>query len=94
MWRAAVELMALGKPVVTYIREDDLKFIPGNETRTPFYKAEPETIEKVLEQVLNLPRSKILERAIASRRFVEKWHDPIKSPKNKIDMLKLCQETN
>ena len=86
----AVELMALGKPVVTYIREDDLKFIPQEmKQELPFYKAEPETIEKVLEQVLNLPRSKILEKAIASRRFVEKWHDPIKIAKKiKSDMLK------
>jgi glycosyltransferase involved in cell wall biosynthesis len=78
----AVELMALGKPVVTYIREGDLKFIPQEmKQELPFFKAEPETIEKVLEQILNLSRTQIFESAIASRKFVEKWHDPIKIAK-------------
>ena len=84
----AVELMSLGKPVVTYIREDDLKFIPQEmKQELPFFKAEPETIEKVLEQILNLPRAQIFESAIASRKFVEKWHDPRKIAKKiKVDI--------
>ncbi len=75
----AVELMALGKPVLAYIRESDLHFI-DNEMRAdlPVINVNPSNIKSVLKQVLEMPRAELISLGVRSRLFVEKWHDPIK----------------
>ena len=74
----AVEAMALGKPVVVYIREEDLKFIPSEMAADlPFIQATPDSIESVLREVLGMPRAQLLELAKRSRAYVERWHNPI-----------------
>ena len=74
----AVELMALGKPVLVYLREDDLRFIPsGMKEELPFVRVTPDTIEEGLRTVLEMPRSDLLALAKKSRAFVERWHDPL-----------------
>ena len=72
----AVEAMALGKPVVVYIREDDLRFIP-DEMRSdlPFVQVTPDNIEDGIRRVLNMSRGELLDLAIRSRIYVERWHD-------------------
>jgi len=73
----AVEAMALGKPVIAYIRHDDLQFIPAKmRDDLPIIQAEPESIYKVLGQVLSMPRYDLLDLAKRSRAYVEHWHDP------------------
>lgn len=75
----AVEAMALGKPVLVYIRSEDLKFIPGEMAADlPVINVDPETIEKGLRQVLMMPRQELLALAKKSRAYVEKWHNPMK----------------
>jgi glycosyltransferase involved in cell wall biosynthesis len=75
----AVEAMALGKPVVAYIRHSDLHFIdPIMKQELPIYEANPQTIEKVLEGIIKLPRRELYRRGVASRKFVENWHNPMK----------------
>jgi len=75
----ALEVMALGKPVIVYIREEDLKFIPeGMKADLPFFKTTPDNIELTIKYVLELPRQNLLEIAKKSRDFVERWHDPLK----------------
>lgn len=75
----AVELMALGKPVICYIREDDLKFIPAQMRQDlPIINASPSSIYSVLKEWLLKPRSELISRARECRRYVEKWHDPLK----------------
>jgi len=75
----AVEAMALGKPVVVYIRDEDLKFIPREMAEDlPFIPANPENIEQKLREVLEMPRQDLLTLAQKSRAYVEKWHDPLK----------------
>jgi hypothetical protein len=74
----AVEAMALGKPVVVYIREEDLKFIPPEMAADlPFIQATPGSIESALRKVLEMPRAQLLELAMRSRAYVERWHDPV-----------------
>ena len=74
----AVEAMALGKPVIAYIRQEDLHFIPHQMKKDlPIIQAEPDTIYAVLEKVLNMPRTEILNIAHKSRAYVERWHDPL-----------------
>jgi len=75
----AVEVMALGKPVLVYIREDDLKFIPKEmKSDLPFINVTPDTIKNGLRNILNMSKLELLELAKQSRHFVEKWHNPEK----------------
>lgn len=75
----AVELMALGKPVIAYIREEDMHFLPEQmRADLPIIQAEPNTLREVLKTILRMPRTELLEIAKRSRTYVEKWHDPIK----------------
>jgi len=75
----AVELMALGKPVICYIREEDLIFIP-DEMRDdlPLINATPDTIYSVLKEWLTVKKGSLNDAGIRSRNFVERWHDPLK----------------
>ena len=68
---ASVEAMALGKPVLCYIRDDLVSKYPED---LPIINANPDTIELELEKLLLNPqlRTKIGKR---SRRFVERYHD-------------------
>jgi len=75
----AVEAMALGKPVISYIREDDLKFIPPQmRGEIPIINATPETIYGVLREWLTTRRNELQEVGRRSRAYVEAWHDPLK----------------
>jgi glycosyltransferase involved in cell wall biosynthesis len=74
----AVELMALGKPVVAYIRQEDLYRIPkAMRADLPIIRAEPSSIADVLESLLTRPRSELVAIGQRSRTYVERWHDPI-----------------
>lgn len=73
----AVELMALGKPVVAYIRDGDLDRIPeGMRAELPIVRAEPSSIVDVLESLITRPRSDLVALGKRSRAYVERWHDP------------------
>jgi len=72
----AVELMALGKPVICYIREGDLKFIPEKMRQDlPIINANPNTIYHVLKEWLTIRRKELPELGKRSRIYVETWHD-------------------
>lgn len=74
----AVEAMALGKPVLVYIRQEDLHFIPEAMCADlPFIQVTPSTIEAGLRAVLDMSRQELLALAKKSRAYVEKWHDPL-----------------
>ncbi|MCE9546980.1 MAG: glycosyltransferase family 1 protein [Planctomycetia bacterium] len=76
---AAVEAMSLGKPVVSYIRETDLKFVPpAMRDGLPLIQATPETVYDVLRHWLTDGRPALAERGQQGRRFVERWHDPMR----------------
>lgn len=73
----AVELMALGKPVLVYIRDEDLQFIPADmKAELPFLRVTPDTIEIALKHLLEMPRNDLVALGKKSRAFVERWHDP------------------
>lgn len=73
----AVELMALGKPVICYLREQDLPFIPpAMRAELPLIQAEPGTIYAVLKTWLTTQRHALPELGRRSRAYVERWHDP------------------
>lgn len=75
----AVEFMALGKPVICYIRESDLKFLPeAMRQELPIINATPATIYTVLKEWLTARKPELAELGRRSRAYVEKWHDPLK----------------
>jgi len=74
----AVELMALGKPVLVYLREEDLEFLPLEmRADLPFIRVHPESVEQSLLMVLEMPRAQLVEIAKRGRAYVERWHDPL-----------------
>lgn len=75
----AVEAMALGKPVVCYLRDADLGFLP-QEMRAdlPLISATPASIYTVLREWLVERRGELRTRGSAARMYVERWHDPLR----------------
>lgn len=75
----AVELMALGKPVICYIRDEDLKFIPARmREELPIINAGATTIYEVLREWLTARKGELPLVGTRSRAYVENWHDPLK----------------
>lgn len=75
----AVEAMALGLPVVCYLREEDLSFLPTEmKLDCPVIKADPDNIYEVLKHTISIKEESYLALQLKSRAYVEKWHDPIK----------------
>jgi hypothetical protein len=82
----AVELMALGKPVVCYLRPGDLDFVPAAMRRDlPVVDASPTTITSVLGELLTRRRAELPELGRRSRAFVENWHDPRRIARGTLD---------
>jgi hypothetical protein len=73
----AVEMMALGRPVIGYLREGDLGFIPpAMRAELPLMRAEPGTIYEVLKATV-AGRDRLAEAGARARAYVERWHDPL-----------------
>jgi len=72
----AVEAMKMGKPVVCYIREEDLKYVPAGMVQDiPIIRANKNNILDVLCELLENPSD--LERiSNQSLEYVWKWHHP------------------
>lgn len=75
----AVEAMALGKPVMVFIRDEDLQFIPAEmKADLPFLRVTMESIKGDLRKLISMPREDLLALGQRSRRYVERWHDPLR----------------
>jgi glycosyltransferase involved in cell wall biosynthesis len=71
-----VEAMALGKPVICYLRHDLLK----SDVEFPIVNATPDDIKQVLSELIASPALRA-EIGIKGRRYVEKEHCHIKAAK-------------
>lgn len=67
----AVEAMAMGKPTISYIRENLIDKYPSD---LPLVNANSDTIEKVLEQLI-LDAQLRYQLGVSSRAYVERYHD-------------------
>ncbi len=77
----AVELMALEKPVIAYIRESDLKNVPVNFANDlPIINANLFDLTAKIEFFLDNPEQIRIQGKI-SREFVMEYHDPIEIAK-------------
>ena len=73
----AVEMMAMGKPVACYIREEDLGFVPPALVQDlPIIRVHPQRLVEDLEAFLLMSSDSRAEFGRNSRAFVERWHDP------------------
>jgi Glycosyl transferases group 1 len=73
----AVEAMALGKPVLCYLRDEDLKlFVPFHD-HIPIVRTSKDTLAADLGRLL---RNGTLRETLgrSGRQFVETYHDPLK----------------
>ncbi len=71
----AVESMALGKPVIAYIRESDMVHLPAQMyTEMPVIRANAQNLSDILVNVIT-DRDGLREKAHRSRVYVEHWHD-------------------
>ena len=87
----ALELMALGKPVLSYIRHDDLKFIPPEMAENlPIINTCPENLKQNLVSLIEMPYEELVELGKKSRQYVEKWHCPKKVVGHLIREMNLC----
>ena len=74
----AVETMALGKPVASYIRESDLVHVSTAMNRDmPLLRVSPHTLEHDLESLFE-QRRHWPEWGRRSRDFVMRWHHPLR----------------
>jgi hypothetical protein len=72
----AVEMMAMGKPVMCWIREEDMVFVPDAlRADMPILNIRPEHLVDDIRAVLKM-RARWPEWSNASRDFVMKWHNP------------------
>ena len=74
----AVELMALGRPVVCYVDEATARRHAPPELleELPVVRAGPGDLADVLRSLLTERRDEYSELARRSRAFAERWHDP------------------
>jgi len=71
----SVEVMALGKPVMCYIREEDMKHIPNKMNQEmPIIKTNPDSFYDDLKKILD-EKKQLIKVAEKSRMFVEEWHN-------------------
>lgn len=74
----AVELMALGKPVICYLRTEDFCFLPTEMVNElPIISSAPGSIYDVLKTCLTTRRHELIAIGEKGRKFVFDWHDPL-----------------
>jgi hypothetical protein len=72
----AVEAMAMGKPVLCYLREEDFGLVPPQLIADlPIRNVHPDRLADDIAAALDR-RSEWRDWSLQSRRFVEKWHNP------------------
>lgn len=84
---ASIEAMAIGRPVICFMRNDYFKEIDYN-IDIPIISADPDSIYDVLKETINFPFERLQEIGVSSRKFVEEIHDVKKVTKKLIGEYK------
>ena len=74
----AVEMMKMGKPILSFIRKEDLKFIPeemAKDCQEALVWVEPERLDERLSELVENPNL-LLKYREAGLDYVYKWHGP------------------
>jgi len=73
----AVEAMAMGVPVLAYIRREDLEFLPARMAKDlPIQSVTPESLERVLVNVTEMTTEEFQRWQSKSLDYVLDWHNP------------------
>jgi hypothetical protein len=84
----AVEMMAMGKPVMCWIREEDMRFVPESlRNDIPLLNIRPDHLVEDIGNILTT-RTHLLEWSRASREYVLKWHNPRRIAALLVEMYK------
>lgn len=86
--QVSVEMMALGKPVICYLRED---LIPLYPEPPPIINANPDNILSVLKSILD-NREHIINLGEKGKKYVALYHDHLLIAKKMIDYYKNSKE--
>jgi glycosyltransferase involved in cell wall biosynthesis len=90
----AVELMALGKPVVAYIRENDMVFVDqAFADELPIIECTPGNIKELLLALATTRRAELRELGRRGRRFAKRWHDPNAIAASLVDVIRTKDES-
>lgn len=72
-----LEAMALGKPVIAYLRDSDMAALPAAmRSELPVISATPATIADAMRRIIAMPRGELAALGRSSRAFSVRWHDP------------------
>lgn len=71
---ASIEALAIGRPVVVFIRESYLAEVDF-AAQLPFFNADPDTIYQVLREIVEAGSECLFPRSRSGRQFVEAHHD-------------------
>lgn len=73
----AVEVMALGRPVLSFVDERDRAYVPSQMwDEIPIVNSNSETVERALSDLCATSRIDLAAMGERSREYVMKWHDP------------------
>lgn len=87
-----LEAMALGKVLVTYIRREDLHFIPIEMSKEiPVVEANEHTLTEVLRTLISTPQDDLISLGTRSRAFAEKFHDQTRVAERVLSELGLLE---
>ena len=82
----SVECMALGKPVICYMRDADMHHLPTDMWREmPIINASPDTIYETIRTWITTRKGELNSLGQQSRTYAEKWHDPVKIARKVLD---------
>jgi len=79
-----IEAMALGKPVVAYLREPWLQFHCEQFPRPPIVEAHPQDLFNILKQLIS--KEDLARVGFEGRRYVEEVHDSLKIGRRLIEL--------
>lgn len=85
---ASIEAMAIGRPVICFMRNDYFKEINYN-CIIPIISANPDSIYDVLKETVGFSFEKLQEIGLSSRLFVEETHDVKKVTEKLIQEYKI-----
>jgi glycosyltransferase involved in cell wall biosynthesis len=74
----AVEMMKLGKPVISFIREEDLSFISSemaNDCLKSIINVKPNNLYSCLKNIIENPKL-LTEYQRNAEQYVNRWHNP------------------
>jgi hypothetical protein len=87
--------MALGKPVICFIREKDLVYVPSlMAEELPIIRSNPLDIYETLVNLESRSRTSLREMGKSSRIFVEKWHDSNEITNEILECYKKSYQSN